>query len=92
MPRPRKQKIISAFIVDRVNAYPRATPINGAVQGVATRVANTPLRKEPPNPLRESRFAPRRPRELPISKTPKRLSPIINIMVDNIIINVGDCS
>ena len=33
-----------------VSAKPTAEPMNGAVQGVATSVASTPVKKEPPRP------------------------------------------
>jgi hypothetical protein len=36
---------------DCINAYPRAAPINGAVQGDATITAHTPVKNDPEMPL-----------------------------------------
>ena len=44
-------KIMNACTPDCVKANPNAGPINGPVHGVATKVANTPLKKEPEKPL-----------------------------------------
>ncbi len=47
MPIPSAVKIVKETQTGCVNAKPRAEPINGAVQGVATTVASAPLTKEP---------------------------------------------
>ena len=92
MPRPRNPKIARDSAADCVRAYPRATPMKGAVHGVATTVARTPLRKEPPSPPPESILPPSPTREVPISNTPKRLRPNMKMMTDRITMKAGDWS
>ena len=47
MPSPSAVKIASASAAGRASAKPSAAPMNGAVQGVATSTASTPVRNEP---------------------------------------------
>ena len=47
---PKAKKTIINSVFDVLTAYPRALPMNGAVQGVATTTVNAPLRKLPKNP------------------------------------------
>jgi hypothetical protein len=51
MPKPRRVKISSEGTVGSVSANPIADPMKGAVQGLAMRVARTPLKKEVPRPF-----------------------------------------
>ena len=54
---------------------PRAEPMKGAVQGVATTVASAPLQNEAARPVRRAVRLPAAMSEVPTSKTPKRFSP-----------------
>ena len=47
MPEPRAANTSSAMAGGWVTAKPNAVPMNGAVQGLATTVASTPVKKEP---------------------------------------------
>ncbi len=49
--------------------------MNGAVQGVATITASTPVKKAPVAPPRETRPWPTPARRPPTSNTPERLRP-----------------
>ena len=67
-----------------------ATPMNGAVQGVATTTASSPVKKLPSCP-----GAPPGPgrcciRPVPISNTPDRLSPTANSSQAMAATNTGD--
>src|SRR5207247_1108965 len=74
-----------------VNANPSATPRNGAVQGVASKVASTPLKNAPAAPPRDaSSLAAPMPRPLRVtSKTPNEYSPPNNT---SIVIGMRNCS
>src|SRR5690625_912638 len=50
MPRPSATKTLILMVAGCVNAKPSAAPINGAVQGLATTAASTPVKKEPLSP------------------------------------------
>ena len=47
MPKPSERNTSIATTQGWVRANPSAGPMNGAVQGVATMVANTPVKNEP---------------------------------------------
>lgn len=51
MPSPRAAKMPNATGVVWVSATPSAVPMKGAVQGLATAVASTPVSSEAPRPL-----------------------------------------
>ena len=51
IPKPKKIKMRKDLAGGCVRAKPKADPMNGAVQGVATRVAMTPPIKEDKSPL-----------------------------------------
>ena len=57
-----------------VRAAPTTTPRKGAIQGVATTVARTPEKKLPKSPDFRDKPEPRPVIDIPISKTPLRLS------------------
>ena len=64
-PRPKLVKIKKDWAADWVKAYPRAVPIKGAVQGVATRVINIPLKDVGMVPWPETKFC-KRPKVEPM--------------------------
>ena len=59
MPSPKAAKTGTAIHASCVTAYPRAAPIKGAVQGLATTTASTPVQKLPAGPVVGSDFAAR---------------------------------
>ena len=73
MPKAKKTSINSVF--DVLIAYPKALPIKGAVQGVATTTVNAPLRKLPKNPEKRSYDA-KEPELVPNSKNPNKFNAI----------------
>ena len=58
---------------------PTAAPMKGAVHGVATITASTPVKKEPERPDRPARPLPIPTRRPPISNRPAKFSPIRTI-------------
>ena len=72
-------KIASASAVGATSAKPSAAPINGAVHGVATIVARTPVENAPAIPERAAKRPPVPARPRPNSAAPDRLSPIASI-------------
>ena len=77
-PTPSAIKIANASGAGAISAKPSAAPMNGAVQGVATTVANTPVAKAPNTPSRPANRLPMPTNPRPNSATPERLSPIAN--------------
>ncbi len=67
-----------------------ATPMNGAVQGVATTTASRPVKKLPVWPGRAARPWPVCIRPVPISNTPDRLRPTANSSQVIAATNTGD--
>ena len=61
------------------SAKPTAAPMKGAVQGVATITASTPVKKEPPRPDRSASAPPMPANRPPISNRPAKFSPISTI-------------
>ena len=59
-----------------ISAKPRAAPMNGAVHGVATIVARTPVKNVPASPDRAASRPPTPPSAPPKPATPDRLNPI----------------
>ena len=49
-PSPRNRKISIEKVLDCTSAYPNAAPMNGAVQGEATKTDKTPVKNEPDAP------------------------------------------
>ena len=85
---------IMELIGGKVTAKPTAGPSNGPVQGVATKAARMPLKKEPIKGLEEEEegfFWANEMNEVPTSKTPNMLSPSKKITNDKITINAGSC-
>ena len=78
-PKPRLKNTANSAAGGCANANPTAAPINGAVQGVATIVANTPVKKLPLYPERPANEEPIPVTEPPIENTPDKLSPTANI-------------
>ena len=76
-PKPKAKNINKAINGPCVKAYPIATPMKGAVQGVATNVARTPVKKAPLFPDFPAKFCPTLPNLFENSKKPKRFRPII---------------
>ena len=90
-PSPRNRKISIEKVLDCTNAYPNAAPMNGAVQGEATKTDKTPVKNEPDAPevlLKFSSFV----KLLPKSISVKRISPITNIKVLRKPTIIGDCN
>src|SRR5262249_36181623 len=73
-PRPSASKTIRATSGGWVIAKPRATPMKGAVQGVAATVARAPVKNVPLYPGREARPWPTPVSRAPITSRPDRLS------------------
>ncbi len=67
-----------------------ATPMNGAVHGVATTTASRPVKKLPSCPGRAASPWPVRISPVPTSKTPDRLSPTANSSQVMAATNTGD--
>jgi len=66
--------------------------MNGAVQGVATTVASTPLKNEFAIPEDRSNAPPAPEKEVPISKTPNKFSPNVKNRQARKTTNPEDCS
>ena len=90
-PSPINKNVNKIIIGPEVKANARAVPINGAVQGVAKIVANTPFRKSPkfPETLKEPS---RDPPGVVNSYRPKRFNEKANKASVMTATNVGDCS
>ena len=75
---PRPSASITAIATAAVwpSAKPTAAPMKGAVQGVATMTASTPVKKEPPRPDRPASAPPIPAKRPPISNRPAKFSPI----------------
>ena len=73
-------------------AAPTATPRKGAIQGVATTVANTPEKKLPDKPGLRENSAPSPVIDRPISKTPLRLRPKRKSKIASTNTKAGSCS
>ena len=75
-PKPTASNVRRMTADGCVNANPSATPRNGAVQGVASNVASTPLKNAPAAPPRDaSSLAAPMARPLSVtSKTPNKFS------------------
>ena len=67
-----------------------APPMKGAVQGVATTTASTPVKKLPVSPPRSASPLPADARRPPTSNTPDRFRPIANSSVAMAATNTGD--
>ena len=76
IPTPSAAKIISALTGGWVRAKPSALPIKGAVQGLATTTASTPVKKLPRVPGALARPAPRFIQRFPKSTRPESERPI----------------
>ena len=76
IPKPNEINTNIAISHDCVKANPIAGPINGAVHGVATVVAKTPVKNDPLYPPLEVSSLPVPIKLVPISKTPDRLNAI----------------
>mmetsp|Transcript_23223 Transcript_23223/g.54973 ORF Transcript_23223/g.54973 Transcript_23223/m.54973 type:complete len:221 (+) Transcript_23223:2387-3049(+) len=74
-PRPSARNTASITAAGWASAKARAAPMKGAVQGVATTAASTPVKKLPVNPLRAARPEPRPVKLPPISNSPERFNP-----------------
>src|SRR6185437_5373944 len=78
-PMPSARNTSSADSIGAVNAYASALPMNGAVHGLATTTASTPVKKSPAGPEREARWAPVLPSEAPSCTTPDIDNPTASI-------------
>ena len=76
MPMPIAPNTASACAAGRATARPSDAPMNGAVQGDAMAVANTPDKNALTAGCLACALATRPGRKLPNSKTPARFSPI----------------
>ena len=75
-PSPSARITASASAAGWVRAKPTAVPMNGAVQGVATTAASTPVKNEPASPERRVSPWPRPCSDDPRWNTPERLKPM----------------
>ena len=66
--------------------------MNGAMQGLATTQASTPVKKLPLRPPRDASRSPVAPSRPPMLNTPDRLSPTANIRYTSRATNHGCCS
>jgi len=78
-PIPIAAKAVKNWNAGKPTATPMASPRNGAEQGVATTVANTPEKNDPAKPCFACKLPPTEVADVPISKTPNRLSASTNI-------------
>ena len=76
MPSPRATNTDSAMAVGWVRAKPSAEPMNGAVQGLATTTASTPVKKLPLPPSCPARPLPRFIKLPPNCTKPDRDNPM----------------
>ena len=74
-PSPRARKIMMPGIGGPARAAATAAPMKGAVHGVATTAAKTPVKKLPATPPRAARLCPAPAQRPPITSTPEKLSP-----------------
>src|SRR5690606_24540462 len=91
-PRPNIRNIASAIHGNAVKANASAPPMNGAMHGLATTQASTPVKKSPAGPLRDASAWPTFPIPPPSVNTPDRLSPTANIRYTSAATNQGCCS
>ena len=91
-PRAIQVKTVSEDKKGIVKAAPTATPRKGAIQGVATTVARIPEKKLPQSPDFRDKPAPRPVIDIPISKTPLRLSPKRKSKIANTRTKAGFCN
>lgn len=91
-PRPSARNTSIASSAGAVNAYASAVPMNGAMHGLATTQASTPVKKSPSGPLRDASDWPMPPRLPPSVNTPDRLRPTANIRYASAATNHGCCS
>src|SRR5690625_7833622 len=75
MPRPSATKTLILMVAGCVSAKPRAAPIKGAVQGLATTAASTPVKKEPLRPDFCVRLCPAPIHRAPKDTVPDRVRP-----------------
>ena len=81
------------FTGGRVIANPKTGPNNGPVHGVATTVAKTPPKKDPSKgEAFDEVLLPKEIRDVPSSKTPKRLRLNKKSTVVKTATNTGSCS
>jgi hypothetical protein len=74
-PSPSARNTSSASSGCAVKAKASADPMNGAVQGLATTTASTPVKKSPAGPLLLASPCPAPAQPLPMENTPDRLRP-----------------
>ena len=82
----------SATAGDCSTAKPSAGAMNGAVHGVATTVASTPVKNEPFSPLPEASRWPTPAIRPGTSNRPARLSPTVNSSSASRVTTVGICN
>ena len=92
MPNPSAANTASACTVGMVMAAPSEAPMNGAVQGLATATASTPVRKWSATGWRACAPAHDEGSTEPISNTPARLSPISVNRAASTATTAGCCS
>ena len=91
-PSPNAPNTSSATGAGAASATANAAPINGAVQGVATSTASSPVAYEPSTPPRDASPCPAPAPANRTSNTPDRFRPTISSTHASTVTNSGDCS